>query len=203
LYVHIPFCSAICNYCNFNRGLFDAGQKDRYVDALVAEILSAAPPATPEAADTIFFGGGTPSLLSANDVARIVSACRAAFDVTPDAEVTLEANPETVDVNLLRAFRTAGVNRLSFGVQSLRDEELKRHREHLEEEVSRRTGELVSANESLRVAKESRTSSLGRRRERVGTFCCTGQSSTVFSTKYATRRCKWSHSMSPRMVTAR
>jgi oxygen-independent coproporphyrinogen-3 oxidase len=126
LYLHIPFCSAICNYCNFNRGLFDAGLKDRYVDALVAEVLSAATPAAPEAVDTVYFGGGTPSLLSAGDVARIVSACRAAFGVTPDAEVTLEANPETVDVDLLRAFRTAGVNRLSFGVQSLRDDELKR-----------------------------------------------------------------------------
>jgi len=126
LYLHIPFCSAICNYCNFNRGLFDPVLKVRYVDALIAEIGSARTPAGPEAADTIYFGGGTPSLLSADDVARIVSACRAAFRVTPDAEVTLEANPETVDTDLLRAFRDAGVNRLSFGVQSLRDDELKR-----------------------------------------------------------------------------
>jgi oxygen-independent coproporphyrinogen-3 oxidase len=126
LYLHIPFCSAICNYCNFNRGLFDAGLKDRYVDALVAEIETAASPGVPETVDTIYFGGGTPSLLSAADVARIVAACRAAFGVTPDAEVTLEANPETVGVDLLSAFRAAGVNRLSFGVQSLRDDELKR-----------------------------------------------------------------------------
>ena len=126
LYLHIPFCSAICNYCNFNRGLFDPVLKDRYVGALIAEILAARRPGTAEEADTIFFGGGTPSLLSADDVARIVSACRTAFRVTPDAEVTLEANPETVNVDLLRAFRQAGVNRLSFGVQSLRDDELKR-----------------------------------------------------------------------------
>jgi len=128
LYLHIPFCSAICNYCNFNRGLFDPVLKDRYVGALVAEILAARLPGTAEEADTIFFGGGTPSLLSADDVARIVSACRTAFRVTPDAEVTLEANPETVTVDLLRAFRQAGVNRLSFGVQSLRDDELKQDR---------------------------------------------------------------------------
>jgi oxygen-independent coproporphyrinogen III oxidase len=126
LYIHIPFCSAICNYCNFNRGLFDADLKRRYVDALIAEIGSASQPAPRDAADTIYFGGGTPSLLSADDVARIICACREAFDVTPSAEVTLEANPETVTVNLLSGFRAAGVNRVSFGVQSLRDDELKR-----------------------------------------------------------------------------
>jgi oxygen-independent coproporphyrinogen-3 oxidase len=125
LYIHIPFCSAICNYCNFNRGLFDADTKRRYVDALAAEILSSGSRPR-EQADTIFFGGGTPSLLSSQDVSRLIGACRAAFDVTDDAEITLEANPETVSVELLEAFRHAGVNRLSFGVQSLRDDELKR-----------------------------------------------------------------------------
>lgn len=126
LYVHIPFCSAICNYCNFNRSLFDADLKRRYVDALVREIAAARATPRAEAADTISFGGGTPSLLSADDVHRIITACRSAFDLGADAEITLEANPETVDVEKLRAFRHAGVNRLSFGVQSLRDDELKR-----------------------------------------------------------------------------
>ena len=116
LYVHIPFCSAICNYCNFNRGLFDGPQKARYVDALLAEIAAAGRPGTP--ADTIYFGGGTPSLLEPAEVARIVGACRQAFDVAADAEVTLEANPESVDEARLAELRTAGVNRLSFGVQS-------------------------------------------------------------------------------------
>src|SRR5689334_24398861 len=86
LYVHIPFCAAICNYCNFNRGLFDADLKRRYVDALVSEIAGAR---SGEPADTIFFGGGTPSLLSADDVSRIVEACRSSFAVSADAEVTL------------------------------------------------------------------------------------------------------------------
>jgi oxygen-independent coproporphyrinogen III oxidase len=125
LYLHIPFCSAICNYCNFNRGLFDGPQKTRYVDALLAEI-TAAGVADREAADTIYFGGGTPSLLEASEVERIVEACRRAFDLTVDAEVTLEANPESVDEAKLAAFRAAGVNRLSFGVQSFRDDELTR-----------------------------------------------------------------------------
>lgn len=126
LYIHIPFCAAICNYCNFNRGLFDADLKRRYVEALVAEIRASARPTDLEVADTIYFGGGTPSLLSGDDVARIVGACRESFALNADTEVTLEANPETVSVEALHAFRDAGVNRLSFGVQSLRDDELVR-----------------------------------------------------------------------------
>src|SRR5262249_22555780 len=78
------------------------------------------------AADTIYFGGGTPSLLEAHEIARIVRACEARFDIASDREVTLEANPETVTGARLAAFRDAGVNRLSFGVQSFRDEELRR-----------------------------------------------------------------------------
>jgi len=123
LYLHIPFCAAICPYCNFNRGLLDAGLKARYVEALLQEVARAG---TGQPADTIYFGGGTPSLLDPGEVARIVAACRDAFALMPDAEVTLEANPETVTPSSLAAFRAAGVNRLSFGVQSLRDDELKR-----------------------------------------------------------------------------
>src|SRR5712692_251671 len=127
LYIHIPFCSAICNYCNFNRGLFDAALKARYVEALVAEIRHAGLKAcTPARADTIYFGGGTPSLLEPAEIARIVAACDEAFDVSGDREVTLEANPESVTEARLAAYRDAGVNRVSFGVQSFRDAELKR-----------------------------------------------------------------------------
>src|SRR5438105_5925357 len=96
LYVHVPFCSAICNYCNFNRGLFDADLKLRYVDALVGEIQRAGEAGAAGRADTIYFGGGTPSLLEPYEIARVIDACRAAFDVAADAEVPLEANPETV-----------------------------------------------------------------------------------------------------------
>src|SRR5207244_10516966 len=86
VYIHIPFCSAICNYCNFNRGLFESDLKARYVDALVREIERAGPRAS-TAADTIYFGGGTPSLLDPSEVARIIAVCRDTFDVTSDAEV--------------------------------------------------------------------------------------------------------------------
>ena len=123
LYVHIPFCSAICNYCNFNRGLFDAALKDQYVQALLEEIASQGDGSE---ADTIYFGGGTPSLLEPSEIAAIVQACRAGFAVSADAEITMEANPETVTPGRLAGFRDAGVNRLSYGVQSFRDEELQR-----------------------------------------------------------------------------
>ena len=123
LYVHIPFCSAICNYCNFNRGLFDAALKDRYIAALLTEIGEAGDGSP---ADTIYFGGGTPSLLEPREVQAIIETCRRAWDVASDAEITLEANPETVTPERLAGFRSAGVNRLSIGVQSFSDEELRR-----------------------------------------------------------------------------
>src|SRR4029450_7649104 len=123
LYLHIPFCSSICNYCNFNRGLFESGLKDRYVEALEREILHAG---RGEPADTVYFGGGTPSLLEPAEIARLIGACRRAFDVAPDAEVTLETNPETSTPARMDGFRSAGVNRVSFGVQSFRGEELAR-----------------------------------------------------------------------------
>ena len=154
LYVHVPFCSAICNYCNFNRGLFDGALKTRYVAALLREIRRSGPdraealchvkdeerpfvaqdfspvaplaPVAPRYADTLYFGGGTPSLLAPREVESIIEACAEHFGLAADAEVTLEANPETVDAEVLRNFRHAGINRLSFGVQSFRDEELRR-----------------------------------------------------------------------------
>jgi oxygen-independent coproporphyrinogen-3 oxidase len=156
LYVHVPFCSAICNYCNFNRGLFDADLKARYVDAVIAEIATCEsripnPPASPDGTspslggpvrsaegakagesrrdspvDTIYFGGGTPSLLEPEEIARVIRACEEAFDVAADREVTLEANPESVSASRLAGYRDAGVNRVSFGAQSFRDDELRR-----------------------------------------------------------------------------
>ena len=141
VYVHVPFCSAICNYCNFNRGLFDAALKDRYVEALRREIARA--PAG-IGADTIFFGGGTPSLLEAEEIAAIVESVRGAVALAPTAEITLETNPETVDRAKLERFRAAGVNRLSFGVQSFHDDEL------------RRLGRIHSAERARAAVREAR-----------------------------------------------
>jgi oxygen-independent coproporphyrinogen III oxidase len=149
LYIHIPFCASICGYCHFTRRLSDPDLERRYVNAVVREIRNAAatlglPPspvqasaglrttrASPaadatSAADTIYFGGGTPSLLAPADIAAVIRACRDAFDVSADAEVTLEANPDTVSAERLSGYRSVGVNRLSFGVQSFRDEDLAR-----------------------------------------------------------------------------
>jgi oxygen-independent coproporphyrinogen-3 oxidase len=123
LYVHVPFCAAICNYCNFNRVLFDPDLKAKYVSAVLAEI-AAAGDGSP--ADTIYFGGGTPSLLEPSEVRAIIDALAGAFALAPASEITLEANPETTTAERLAAFRDAGVNRLSFGVQSFRDTELRR-----------------------------------------------------------------------------
>jgi oxygen-independent coproporphyrinogen III oxidase len=124
LYLHIPFCAAICNYCNFNRGLLDESVKRRFVGALIEEITRAAEPDTP--VDTIYFGGGTPSLLAPGEVAQIVDACRRSFAVTADAETTLEGNPESITESTLRGYRAAGINRLSIGVQSFSESELRR-----------------------------------------------------------------------------
>ena len=128
LYLHIPFCASICGYCNFNRGLFDADLKSRYVGALDREIRRAPSldRSEPRTADTIFFGGGTPSLLEPADVARLIQSCHDSYDMADDTEVTLETNPETVTEARLEQFRRAGVNRISFGVQSFDDEELVR-----------------------------------------------------------------------------
>ena len=124
IYLHIPFCAAICNYCNFNRGLHESGLRRRYVEALIADIRRNAAPGV--AADTIFFGGGTPSLLDPSEVAAILAACRDSFAVAADTEVTLEANPESSSAAVLGGFAAAGINRLSFGVQSFHDAELQR-----------------------------------------------------------------------------
>jgi oxygen-independent coproporphyrinogen-3 oxidase len=123
LYLHVPFCSAICHYCNFNRGLFDAALKTRYLHALEMEIGGVE--GRPHA-DTIYFGGGTPSLLEPSEIGSLILACRRSFALSDDAEITMEANPETVTEGRLAGYREAGVNRISFGVQSFRDEELRR-----------------------------------------------------------------------------
>lgn len=123
VYVHVPFCSAICHYCNFNRGLMDASLKTAYVEALVTHIGREAEDV---AVDTIYFGGGTPSLLEPSEIAQVIARCRQSFRVASDVEITMEANPETVDAERLADFRQAGVNRLSFGVQSFLDDELRR-----------------------------------------------------------------------------
>src|SRR3990170_5784166 len=124
LYIHIPFCTLKCAYCDFNSY---AGLKELvrpYVDALIAEITLWAEFARGRPVATVFFGGGTPSLLPLPEVERVTSALRERFELQAGAEVTLEANPGTVDLAYLRSLLALGVNRLSLGVQSFHDDEL-------------------------------------------------------------------------------
>lgn len=120
VYVHIPFCVKKCDYCDFV-SYACAERLGAYVDALLAEIklTSAALPRV--AADTVFFGGGTPSLLTGAQFMRILDALRGAFPIAPDAEITVETNPGTASAEKLAAYCKAGANRLSIGLQSTDD----------------------------------------------------------------------------------
>ncbi len=119
IYIHIPFCAHLCPYCDFNTY---AGQNFRippYVESLRHEISVWAPRFQGRTAGSIFIGGGTPSLLSPELVGELVASCRDSFDVSPDAEITIEANPNDVDERLSTGLLVAGVNRISIGAQSL------------------------------------------------------------------------------------
>jgi oxygen-independent coproporphyrinogen-3 oxidase len=123
LYVHVPFCAKRCGYCSFNTAPLEDGAMARYLEALHREIelLGALPWASRVRLATVFAGGGTPSLLAAEDLAATLELIRARFDVTTNAEITVECNPESVTREKLEGYRAAGVNRLSLGVQSLDD----------------------------------------------------------------------------------
>jgi len=130
LYVHIPFCHTRCHYCDFNTYAGMLPLREPYVRALLSEIgmagaLTKLPGGKPRRSRTIFFGGGTPSLLSVSQVSRILDACYDNFAVDEDAEITLEANPGTLSREQLVGLRAAGVNRLSMGAQSFDAELLK------------------------------------------------------------------------------
>ena len=119
LYVHIPWCVQKCPYCDFNsHEVRDGIPENEYVDALIADLESALPMVWGRKVSSIFFGGGTPSLLSGQALDRLLTAIRTLLPVVPNAEITLEANPGTVEAGKFAAFRDAGVNRLSLGIQS-------------------------------------------------------------------------------------
>jgi oxygen-independent coproporphyrinogen-3 oxidase len=126
LYVHIPWCIRKCPYCDFNshEAKGDRPEK-RYVEALVADLESVLPRIWGRRVDTVFFGGGTPSLFAPESIDAILAAARARLPLAIDAEVTLEANPGTFEAQRFKDFRAAGVNRLSIGIQSFDDRFLK------------------------------------------------------------------------------
>jgi oxygen-independent coproporphyrinogen-3 oxidase len=122
LYLHIPFCQHRCAYCDFNTYTSVGTLQDQYVDALAREIEQVAVLAERSGQKrpfkTIYFGGGTPSLLTVNALQRLLERVETTFDLVAEAEITLEANPDTVDLAYLQGLREIGVNRLSLGVQS-------------------------------------------------------------------------------------
>ncbi len=122
LYIHIPFCATKCYYCAFNTYSFHKEQAKTYLDALQTEMQLYASRTAP--LQTIFIGGGTPSILSANALGQLFTDIQKHFQICPDSEITVECNPGTVDGEKLSVMKNAGINRLSFGLQAMQDETL-------------------------------------------------------------------------------
>ncbi len=129
LYVHLPWCLRKCPYCDFNSHEWIAGAdalpEQRYIDAVIADLDAALPLIWGRVVHTVFIGGGTPSLFSPAAIDRLIGDLRARLKLTPDCEISLEANPGTFERNRFRAYRAGGVTRLSVGVQSFNDAHLK------------------------------------------------------------------------------
>ena len=142
VYVHWPFCASKCPYCDFNSHVRrEAPDEERFVAAFRREMAHAAALAPGRTVGSVFFGGGTPSLMRPETVGAILDAIGAAWPVEPGAEVTLEANPTSVEAGRFRGYRAAGVNRVSLGVQALNDPDL------------RRLGRMHTAEEALAAVK--------------------------------------------------
>ena len=150
LYIHIPYCIHKCGYCDFNSHKINALEMDDYVEALLEEAVFYSSKIETKRAEekddgpsapnwqiaTIFFGGGTPTTLPASQLIRILECCRDRFDVSPDCEITLEANPATIKPDYLQDLRAAGFNRISVGVQSFHEKDLRLlERVHSVEEI--------------------------------------------------------------------
>lgn len=125
LYIHIPFCLSKCLYCSFISYAAQESIHDRYVDALLQEIEKASQEKN-GCLTTIFMGGGTPTVLSPENLCRLISTIHRCFSIDRDVEFSIEANPESSDLKMLKSLRHQGVNRISFGVQSFIDEQLER-----------------------------------------------------------------------------
>ncbi|MCR5800142.1 MAG: radical SAM family heme chaperone HemW [Lachnospiraceae bacterium] len=148
IYIHIPFCVKKCNYCDFLSDVGSASLQKEYVDAMLNEIVlwnRDDDTLNAHEVSTIFIGGGTPSVIKASYIADILDAIRQRFNVKVDAEITIECNPGSADREKLAAYRDAGINRISIGLQSANDEELK---------ILGRVHDLARFEETYRLAKE-------------------------------------------------
>ena len=147
LYVHVPWCVRKCPYCDFNsHELRETLPEGAYVDALVADLERALPSVWGRRVHSVFFGGGTPSLLAAAAIDRLLAAFRARLQLAADAEITLEANPGTFEAEKFRDFRAAGVNRLSIGIQSFNPARLKALGRIHDDREARRAIEIAQAS---------------------------------------------------------
>jgi len=126
LYIHLPWCVAKCPYCDFNsHALVGELPEDRYIDALLADLELDLPRVWGRTVHSVFLGGGTPSLFSGESMARLLSGVRARIPLAPNAEITMEANPGTVEHDRFETYREAGINRISLGIQTFSDSHLK------------------------------------------------------------------------------
>lgn len=147
LYVHLPWCVRKCPYCDFNSHTAgDTADKRRYLDALVADIRMEGARAGERVVESVFFGGGTPSYFDAGEIGSLLNAIARSCELAPGAEITMEANPGTVERDRLADYRRAGVTRLSLGAQSFSDESLRRlGRIHGAEEIRNAWDDAVHA----------------------------------------------------------
>jgi len=146
VYIHIPFCRARCSYCDFATGQYEGALADAYVRAVAREVSCFGGDGEGARVDTVYFGGGTPSLLTPAQVEHLLASVRRRFRVEAGAEVTMEMNPGTLTPDTLRAFRAAGVNRASFGAQTFDDGELRRlGRTHTADDTRRTLRDLRAA----------------------------------------------------------
>ena len=152
IYIHIPFCRSKCDYCDFYSLAGKEERMDAYQKALLAHIAETAPLAKDIPVDTVYFGGGTPSYYGERRLRELLAAIRKQYQVERDAEITLEANPDSVDLKGLKALRKAGFNRLSMGMQSASQQELEAiHRPH----TARQVDEAVAAARKAKFANIS------------------------------------------------
>jgi oxygen-independent coproporphyrinogen-3 oxidase len=124
IYIHIPFCRSKCRYCDFYSATAPRAGQEAYVATLTRDLIARAKMAEGKTVDTVYFGGGTPSLLPPSDIALLLDTVRGHYDLAQGAEVTMECNPHSAVAGDLSALRHAGVNRLSIGLQSAIDTEL-------------------------------------------------------------------------------
>lgn len=147
LYVHMPWCVRKCPYCDFNSHQLKSAQPDRgYVDVLIRDFDAELPLVTGRRIDTVFFGGGTPSLFAPDDFARLLRALRERIAFATDVEITMEANPGTIERGRFAGYREAGINRVSLGAQSFAPRALERlGRIHTADDTHRAVAELRAA----------------------------------------------------------